>query len=133
MTLSNDQIRLRRFTQRNFDLGVGRYLAQMSRRSGTIKNHDTTGRFKDSSIYFIRNARAKAIKIGRSVDPERRLGELQVGSPDQLELCALLPEKYGLEAALHQHFGASHLFGEWFGETPELITFMGEVSLWQRA
>ncbi|MEU0119093.1 GIY-YIG nuclease family protein [Streptomyces bobili] len=54
------------------------------------------------------------VKIGYSKAPERRLWFLQVGSPAKLSLLATFDGGQDLEGALHRHFRACHVRGEWF-------------------
>ena len=69
-----------------------------------------------SSVYFVVAERARLIKIGYAKDPWKRLSDLQVGSPEPLQMLGLiatyLPAQ--LEAFLHERFRATRTHGEWF-------------------
>lgn len=54
------------------------------------------------------------VKIGWSATPEKRLGELQVGSPHVLQLLDKHPGPDDLERFLHDRFAPFRLHGEWF-------------------
>lgn len=75
-------------------------------------------------VYFIEEQskqRNKAVKVGYSKTPEKRLKELQTGNSNKLKLCLSLPYEDEREAILMErclHFIASKRFkrlnGEWF-------------------
>lgn len=65
-------------------------------------------------VYFIQGQCGGAIKIGYSVNPEKRLKELQTGYPDTLVMLLMIPGSEATERALHRQFEASRLKGEWF-------------------
>ncbi len=72
-------------------------------------------------LYFIRNARRKAIKVGYSHDVAKRLCGLQSSNPDKLMLLGICPGGRSEEAELHVRLAHMHLRGEWFKECPELL------------
>jgi hypothetical protein len=63
-------------------------------------------------IYFI--AVKKRVKIGYSLDPKRRLKELQAANGLKLRLLAVVPGTKATEAALHYVFRDVREMGEWF-------------------
>lgn len=67
-------------------------------------------------VYAIRVRGFDMVKIGYSLDPSRRLRELQAGSgmAGGLEELLRLPGDRECEHVLHQHFEKYRLFGEWF-------------------
>lgn len=65
-------------------------------------------------VYFIQATKSKAIKIGYSWDPPRRLQAIQAGHPEKLELLLQVPGTRVEEHALHRQFGSLRLAGEWF-------------------
>lgn len=70
-------------------------------------------------LYIVQMAVTGDIKVGRSGDVKRRLGELQVGCPHRLRLIIHLPKWGHLERRLHQsmsHLRCRHGSGEWFKE-----------------
>ncbi|MFI5867712.1 GIY-YIG nuclease family protein [Streptomyces sp. NPDC051546] len=68
----------------------------------------------DSSVYVIGSAGSTRVKIGTSVNPEKRLKELQTGNPDRLEVLWCTPGGRELEALLHRAFADRRVEGEWF-------------------
>jgi hypothetical protein len=56
------------------------------------------------------------VKIGRGVNPEKRLSDCQVGSPLALVLLwkESVPDAKATEEDLHRHFKRYHTRGEWF-------------------
>jgi hypothetical protein len=71
-------------------------------------------------IYFIRNARARAVKIGRAGDVARRLRSLQTASPDPLTLITWTTGGARQERFWHGRFRHLHIRGEWYEEATEL-------------
>lgn len=66
-------------------------------------------------VYFIRNVRTRAVKIGWSADPERRRRDLQTVCEDELVLAVVLRgAPRSAEFALHSRLQAARLHGEWF-------------------
>lgn len=84
-------------------------------------------------LYIIQSAVTGAVKVGRSGNPERRLGEIQVGSPHRLKLILVAPEAGHRERAVHrsmERYRTRWADGEWFEERG-----LGEVpsDLWELA
>ena len=69
-------------------------------------------------IYFIRSG--GYVKIGVSVRPWDRLSTLQIGNPEPLEMIAIMPGEYDVEATLHGQFSSDRINGEWFRLSPEI-------------
>jgi hypothetical protein len=65
-------------------------------------------------VYFIKAETYGAIKVGSSVDPIKRLTELQVSSPDDLELLGVVSGGINIEKRFHRLFRKQHLRGEWY-------------------
>lgn len=78
-------------------------------------------------VYFIQNHPGREIKIGRAVDPYRRLSTLSTGSPGATELIGILPGGADLERELHKRFAHLRLQGEWFSPGDDLLEFIGEI------
>ena len=82
-----------------------------------------------SWVYFIREGYPQEecqVKIGFSSDPGRRCSELQVGRVRKLRLLGVIPGGPEVERALHRHFVAIRIRGEWFQYTPNLQRFIRE-------
>jgi hypothetical protein len=67
-------------------------------------------------VYFIQCTKTKAVKIGISNNPLRRLSALQTGYPFDLILLRVIktPAPRKLEKLLHKKMEDFHLRGEWF-------------------
>ena len=75
-------------------------------------------------IYFVQGTRSGLIKIGYSLAIKGRLQTLQIGSPERLELLAVLDGTTEDERDLHQRFAAHRSHGEWFHPRPELLSLI---------
>jgi hypothetical protein len=73
-------------------------------------------------VYFIYSPESGHIKIGRSIDPGKRLKELQTGSSSELRLLAVTTCYE--ERELHDYFANCRVQGEWFHATADLCGFI---------
>lgn len=64
----------------------------------------------------------RAMKIGYSVEPEARVGELQAGSYRKLVLLAKKEGTRADELDLHQRYIDDNILGEWFRPTRPLLS-----------
>lgn len=78
-------------------------------------------------IYAIQRGLDGPIKIGLAKDPSKRLGDLQVGCPDQLVLLAVGDLPNAAEKAFHRRLDAHHVRGEWFMPTDEVMAVVREI------
>jgi plasmid stabilization system protein ParE len=78
-----------------------------------------------SYIYFLRLG--DTIKIGRAVNVERRIRELQVAHPNTLKLLAVVPAHIALETELQRRFSALRVNREWFRAEEPLLAFIERV------
>ena len=70
---------------------------------------------KDEKVYFIKNAENQHIKIGYSINPEQRVGQLQTGSSSRLELICYMNGGAEKEKELHELFKNCRIANsEWF-------------------
>ena len=60
-------------------------------------------------------------KVGRSIDPERRLRQLQTASPRELRLEWTAPESDCHESLLHDRLADDRVRGEWFRVDVEAV------------
>lgn len=81
-------------------------------------------RFRGSKdyVYFIQAGTDGPIKIGRSENPNKRLGELATGCWLDLRLILVLRDG-GLESWLHLRFGRHFIAREWFRSSEEILRF----------
>lgn len=73
-------------------------------------------------VYFLRSA--GLVKIGRAVNVQQRVRELQTGHHRPLEVLAVIPAHAALEHAIHERFARARQSGEWFILTDELQEFI---------
>ena len=73
-------------------------------------------------VYFIQ--RGDAIKIGFSVQPERRMENLQSSHHLPLQLLGTVPASVVDEMAVHARFAHLRIRGEWFRSDRDLIQFI---------
>lgn len=81
-------------------------------------------------IYFV-SAKVPdfPVKIGLSAHGKlsARLTALQIGLPYQLELLVVCLGDAATESEMHERFGQSHLRGEWFIRSPDLMAYIAEL------
>lgn len=76
---------------------------------------------KDSTyVYVMANIEYSICKIGHSVDPTKRIKEVQTGCPYELKLIFMTKGSPALERKLHVKYDDLRLNGEWFSFTGEL-------------
>lgn len=78
-------------------------------------------------IYFIQNETTKAVKIGKSNDPQKRIAGFQTAIADRLKLIGTLPGDRPLERKLHIRFSGFHIRGEWFRGDDILLNSIREI------
>ena len=86
----------------------------------------------DDYLYIIVKTGSDAMKVGRSVDPERRLEELQTSSDTELFIYAQY-EKCGLlESMVHNQLKKEgyHIKGEWFKYVPDALKIVDNACNW---
>lgn len=82
-------------------------------------------------VYCIVHHERKAVKIGFSQNPWRRLKQLQTASPDPFSLFGEIPGDRDLEAAFHQFFAGRRMHGEWFDDADHGITDVFGKMAWE--
>lgn len=75
-------------------------------------------------IYFIETCDSRAIKVGISSNPARRLAHLQIACPDRLAIITTVPGAQADESRLHRIFHREHINGEWFRGDGDLREFV---------
>ena len=78
-------------------------------------------------IYFVRGQRSGMVKIGYTARLKGRLGALQTGSPESLELVGFIDGDRTTERELHERFKDARAHGEWFHPRKELSDFLGTI------
>lgn len=71
---------------------------------------------KKGFLYLIRDEFTAYIKIGISLNPNKRIKELQTGNSNQLTLLYSIQTEYymKLESTLHRHYKYLNITNEWF-------------------
>lgn len=73
------------------------------------------------TVYCIRSE-CGAVKIGVAKNVQRRLENLQIGSPSKLELVGVLPGGEDVERDLHARFSGQRRRGEWFEDVDKSVS-----------
>jgi hypothetical protein len=73
-------------------------------------------------IYFV--AQRDAVKIGFSVYPDKRIGNIQTANSEPLEVLGYYRGEQEEEKRLHVQFAHLKIKGEWFRATPELMSLV---------
>lgn len=79
---------------------------------------------KTERIYFIQSELGGPIKIGCTNNLEKRLCDLQAGSPLKLILLGTIYGGYEKEENLHKRFGKHRIHGEWFNLSDDLYIYL---------
>lgn len=92
-----------------------------NRRPNVVKIPGEDVRAPEPAQVYVISAPGHPVKIGIAKDPERRLAELQTGSPHRLMIhfTASVSNGRGVERACHMTLSANRLEGEWFDVTPD--------------
>ena len=90
---------------------------------GVLRDHRAQKRGRPGFVYCITDG--TALKVGYSVKPEARVGELQTGNPRVLRLLAKKPGTEADERALHAKYIQDNLLQEWFRPSAELLLEFG--------
>ena len=69
---------------------------------------------KKDYLYFIQSNKTGMIKIGRSIDPQKRLKQLQTGNAEMLKLIASFKNMGWREKLIHESLKKWSEEGEWF-------------------
>jgi|SRR5208282_245273 len=84
-------------------------------------------------IYFVQGELTKLVKIGKAVNCEHRLKNLQCGSPDKLNIIKQIhiigtAADYEAENLLHKSFKFCRRHGEWFEPVNQFMDFVAALS-----
>lgn len=81
-------------------------------------------------IYFAQALISLRVKIGHTEqNVTKRVSELQIGSPEPLDLLGFIEGDRTDEKRLHKRFAAHHVHGEWFELGPALAEALREFGL----
>jgi len=76
------------------------------------------------TVYFVAAPDAGMVKIGKTIDLEKRFANLQNMSPIPLKVACQIHYDDGLEYRIHQHFKEYRSHGEWFCADKPIVDFM---------
>lgn len=78
--------------------------------------------------YLIKNENSNLIKIGKAVNPKKRLKQLQCGSSSKLEIIHIFDAD--IESILHLNFKGNRIHGEWFCiDVNDIIDFSKKICI----
>lgn len=79
--------------------------------------------YSNNYVYFMRNEVSGRIKIGQSIDPERRRREVAIREKCPIKLLRVIPAP-SLEKMLHEYLSEDRISGEWFEPSDFLLTLI---------
>lgn len=79
-------------------------------------------------VYFISSENGKIVKIGKTIDIDKRFGELCRMSPYVLVKRADIWGYGNVERALHTRFASERLHGEWFSASSTLESVIRDIN-----
>lgn len=85
------------------------------------------GRGFEGYVYFMGWSDDSPVKIGWSIDPERRLKNFQTGFPYELQILGAIPGVTALEPEIHYLFDDERMRGEWFERSRRVSTLIEEA------
>ena len=89
-----------------------------------VNNKKLENKEYNSFVYFMVNERHGFCKIGYSLNPEKRLKELQTGCPVPIFIKKTIVGDLKLESKFHKYFRKYKSNGEWFYMQGELKEFV---------
>jgi hypothetical protein len=89
--------------------------------SGPAGNNERPQEGNAGFVYIIQAIGTARVKLGYSIEPEKRLRELQTGSPYELALLSKWRARPATERRLHREFAEYRVKGEWFELPRQLI------------
>jgi len=90
------------------------------------------GYMAEQYVYVIQATESGRIKIGIAGNPLRRLMDLQVGSPEILELLGAAPGGRREEIRLHVELHRDRMHGEWFAMSDHVALVVRHLLGWDR-
>jgi hypothetical protein len=81
--------------------------------------NESKGKPRITKTYIVRKQGSKEVKIGRSVQVDKRIRTIETQSGYQLEVLAIIPKD--IENMLHKQFAEFRTVGEWFDDSKGLI------------
>lgn len=75
-------------------------------------------------VYFIQEPVTQSVKIGRAINVDGRMREIQACCPTELRLLATADGGIVFESVLHRLFNSHRVRGEWFAWNDDLAKFL---------
>lgn len=84
-------------------------------------SHSTATSASLGYVYLVQHGKAREFKIGRTMNPVRRAGEIGIELPQKLVPLHVIEtdDPAGVEAYWHRRFASKRLKGEWFSLTAD--------------
>ena len=80
-------------------------------------------------VYMIYCKEDNTVKIGNSINPQKRLAQLQTGNNKTLTLIGLIRGDQTLEKNIHNLFSSYRIKGEWFSHCEEIDSFFSKYKV----
>lgn len=78
---------------------------------------------KEDSLYLIKDTYNDRLKIGRSINPQKRIKQLQTSNSGSLEILFIVNGRGHEEESLHRKFNELRICGEWFVNDDTIIEY----------
>lgn len=93
---------------------------------GVLRDHKAQKAGRQGYVYLIGvEGDSTGVKLGYSVKPAARVGELQTGNHRLLKLLGYFEGTAADEKAIHARYIEHNLIGEWFSPTQEMLNEFG--------
>lgn len=96
---------------------------EVLRKEKSLWEKKKTKKKKNDHLYLIVDISNNKLKIGRSINPQKRLKQLQTSNSGLLKLMFIVNDKGYLEEELHDRFKMLRLCGEWFMNDGTIIEY----------
>jgi hypothetical protein len=80
--------------------------------------------FGPNRVYFLQEPRTDNIKIGVTLNVQKRVAALSTGRSEPLKILGAIPGGFAHESRLHKAFAHYRTSGEWFKPGPRLLQFI---------
>lgn len=107
--------------------GAKAFLDRHAAANPILETYRATDQRLSRFVYFVAGD-VGGIKIGTAIDPQKRLTDLQCGSPIKLRILAVCDGGRGVEREYHARFSAHRLHGEWFDRHPDILAEIERLS-----
>mgnify|MGYP003655042225 CR=1 FL=1 len=88
---------------------------------------DSVQRRQNRSTYIVFSPASRLIKIGRAINPPRRIAAIGTQSGCRLEVIKLIDRD--IEAQLHKQFKEIRVYGEWFKDDGQIRAYCASLTV----